>query len=118
MNRTLKIASDGSVQEHRASFAWVIATEEGVRLATCSGPAYGCKPTSYGAEGYGILSTMRFITVAKQHWGNIRPCRIVCNNEAIVQQFHQAYDPIKIQPNHTMIAEWDILVEIWKTMRT
>jgi hypothetical protein len=51
LTRTLHMASDGSVQEHRASFGWIIANGKETRLATCQGPAYGSRPTSYRAEG-------------------------------------------------------------------
>jgi hypothetical protein len=37
----LIIASDGSVQDHRALFGWLIATQGGTRMAQCNGPAYG-----------------------------------------------------------------------------
>jgi hypothetical protein len=111
----IKIACDGSVQKEKASFAWVMATKEGSRLATCSGPAYGCKPTSYRAEGYGILSTMRFLALLVKRYGNIGPCQIVCDNEAMVKEFNTTFDHRKAQPNHTTIAEWDILIEVWKT---
>jgi hypothetical protein len=82
---------------------------------TCSGPAYGCKPTPYRAEGYGILSMLRFLGLITQRSGKIGPCLIVCDNKAIVQQFNTNFEPMKLQPNHTTIAEWDILMEIWMT---
>jgi hypothetical protein len=113
--RALKIACDGSVQGKKASFAWVVATAEGTRLATCSGPAYGCRPTSYRAEGYGILSIMRFLNLLTNRYGDIGPSQIVCDNEAMVREFNTTFDPKKTQPNHTTIAEWDILIEIWMT---
>jgi hypothetical protein len=115
--RPLKIASDGSVQGHRASYAWIIANEEGMRLATCKGPAYGCKPTSYRAEGYGILSALRFLLLLERIWGTRSQCQLACDNEAAVKQCRQKYDPTKVQPNQTLIEEWDVMVEIWTTMK-
>jgi ribonuclease HI/predicted RNA-binding Zn-ribbon protein involved in translation (DUF1610 family) len=112
----LKIASDGSVQGNRASFAWTIATATGTRLATGSAPAFGCKPTSYRAEAYGILSVLQFMNLISEQWGTIGTCHIVCDNEALVKQLNKTNEYTKTQPNQTMIAEWDILIEIWETM--
>ena len=44
------VASDGSVNEHRSSFGWVLAPREGQRLLSSRGPAPGAKPTSYQAS--------------------------------------------------------------------
>jgi hypothetical protein len=41
MNQQLIIASDGSVQDHKASYGWIVATIGGTKLIQCSGPAYG-----------------------------------------------------------------------------
>jgi hypothetical protein len=55
-------AGDGSVQhEHHGAFGWIISTREGERLARANGPVRGYRPTSYRAEGYGILSILRFV---------------------------------------------------------
>jgi ribonuclease HI len=116
VRQPLRIASDGSVQGNRASFGWIISTATGTRLATCAGPAFGCKPTSYRAEGYGILSVLQFFQLASEQWGTIGPCHIVCDNEALVKQLGKTNEYTKTQPNQTMIAEWDILIEIWETM--
>jgi ribosomal protein L17 len=115
MRSPLKIASDGSVQAHRASFAWVISTSTGERLVTCMGPAYGCKPTSYRAEGYGILSVLRFLHLIMTQGVAVGRCHVVCDNEALIEQMQQSYDPTKVQPNQTNVAEWDIICEIGAT---
>jgi hypothetical protein len=47
MTQPLIIASDGSVQEHRASHGWIIATQEGTRLVQYKGPAYRYRTTSF-----------------------------------------------------------------------
>jgi hypothetical protein len=57
-HRQLFLASDGSVQEHTASYGWILATAGGIRLIRCNGPAYGYRPTSFRAEGYGLLSAL------------------------------------------------------------
>jgi ribonuclease HI len=117
IKQPFKVASDGSVQTERASFAWTIATNQGERLATCAGPAYGCKTTSYRAEGYGILSVFRFLKMARTQWGDIGPCHLVCDNEALVKELNHQYDITKVQPNQTTIAEWDIISEIYEAKK-
>jgi hypothetical protein len=47
MRNRMILASDGSVQDRRASFGWILSTPEGLRMAKCNGPAYGYKPTSF-----------------------------------------------------------------------
>ena len=56
-------ACDGSVRHTtNASFGWIISTNAGERLVQAYGPVRGYRPTSYRAEGYGMLSVLRFIT--------------------------------------------------------
>jgi hypothetical protein len=55
------IATDGSAPDGKGSFAWVISDPEGNRLVRCYGPVYGADITSYRAEGYGILSVLRYL---------------------------------------------------------
>ena len=58
----LRAVCDGSVRTNKhSSFGWVIRDEAGNPAATGMGPAPGCKPTSYRAEAYGMLSIMRFL---------------------------------------------------------
>ena len=55
-------AGDGSVRhEHNGAFGWIISTPAGERLVRANGPVRGHRPTSYRAEGYGILSILRFV---------------------------------------------------------
>jgi hypothetical protein len=55
-------AGDGSVRYTRyGAFGWIISTGEGERLVRANGPVRGYRPTSYRAEGYGILSILRFV---------------------------------------------------------
>ena len=62
MQETFQAAGDGSVKyEHNGSFGWTISTSSGDRLVQAYGPVRGFKPTSYRAEGYGMLSILRFV---------------------------------------------------------
>ena len=109
------MAADGSVKGPKASFGWVISTQQARRIATCSGPAYGAKPGSYRAEGYGILSVLRLVFHLQTQWHvKVRFC-LVCDNQAMVNRSNEQRDVPTATPNSTMDAEWDVLAEIWNT---
>ena len=62
------ITTDGSAQDSKGSFAWVISNGNGNTVAECRGPVMGAKVTSFRAKGYGILSVLRFlIGMSKAH---------------------------------------------------
>eukprot|EP00957_Ditylum_brightwellii_P100472 7658409-Ditylum_brightwellii.AAC.1 len=56
------MASDGSSDDEEIvmTFGWKIVDENEDPLAEHSGPAYG-KATSFGMEGYGLLSLAWFL---------------------------------------------------------
>jgi hypothetical protein len=53
--------SDGSMAKKSGAYGWCLSSTDGTRLATGMGPAQGMKPSLYHAEGYGMLSLLRFI---------------------------------------------------------
>ena len=112
------MASDGSVKGPKASFGWVLSTPKGTRLARCSGPAYGLKPTSYRAEGYGILSCCRFLHhLHKLSSTATKPFTLYCDNKSMVQKTNQSPTNLDdIWPNSTLESDWDILAEIWQSL--
>jgi hypothetical protein len=60
------IATDGSAPDGKGSFAWLISDGTGNTLAQCMGPVFGAGVTSFRAEGYGILSLLRFLLRLRQ----------------------------------------------------
>jgi Reverse transcriptase-like len=116
MTHPLIIASDGSVQDHRASYGWIIATQEGTRLVQCKGPAYGYRITSFRAEGYGILSAIRFIHLCNKIWDVSSQYTIICDNEAMVEILQEKLRVEDTYVNQTLKAEWDIIAEIRATI--
>ena len=83
------IGSDGSVQEHRASFAWVMSDREGNRMARCNGPVFGLKPVSYQAEGYGILSVLRLMHHMRHKWAINCKFKLWSNNKTMVNRTNE-----------------------------
>jgi hypothetical protein len=54
--------SNGSVRYNsQGSFGWVLCTSDGEQVVPCMGPALGQQPTSFRAEGYGLLSFLLFL---------------------------------------------------------
>ena len=125
------IATDGSAPEGKGSFGWVISDTSGTILAQCKGPVFGAKITSYRAEGYGILSVLRFLARMKQvhHTGEqmnqmeddssanrIFKHDLVCDNKSMVNKVKEIIHYKTVYPNATMDSEWDVLAEIRATM--
>ena len=83
------VATDGSAPQGKGSFAWTLSTAKGDRLARCSGPVFGHAISSYRAEGYGILSFLRFLLhMTKLHWkpgDTIHSPHLVCDNKGMIQ---------------------------------
>jgi hypothetical protein len=56
--------------------------------------------------------------LVKSSWGQVGPCHLVCNNEALIKELNHEYDATKVQPNQTTIGEWDVLSEIWEIKKS
>jgi len=116
------VCSDGSAdrEARKGSFGWVISTRSGRRLVKCNGPVYSYKPNSYRAEGYGILSAMRFWMRLQQLRGkpnqHLPRHKAYCDNKSMVDvvKKHRKYS--LIYPNATLASEWDVIAEIRTTL--
>jgi hypothetical protein len=114
------IATDGSANKDtgQASFGWVISTLTGTRIVKCSGPSYSYKATSYRAEGYGLLSVMRFLYRVMSFYSiaQLPQSTLHCDNESMVKKTRKL--PAKYQKvmNASLESDWDVLAEIWRTM--
>lgn len=121
-SETCLICSDGAADKEtkKGSFGWIISTSGGRRLVTCNGPAYSFKPNSYRAEGYGILSALRFWHHLQQLHSSqhIQPPKHTahCDNKSMVQVIRKHSKYHQIYPNATLAAEWDIIAECRTTM--
>ena len=125
------IACDGAVNAHAAgAFGWVLSNREHHRKAVCAGPVRGSRISSYRAEGYGILSVTRFIHRTLEYTRMRTPCldqlTIVCDNQSMVRKVQRLLLnttdtlPIDVHKHHTLEPlqpEWDVLNEIWHTVK-
>ena len=115
------MASDGSAPRMRGSFAWIMSDASGNRLARCSGPVFGYAISSYRAEGYGLLSALRFLYhMSRLHLKSsdriITP-HLVCDNKGLLATIMRLREYTTIFPNITMEAEWDCISQILDTIR-
>ncbi len=111
------VASDGSVKDHRSSFGWVLANHDGLRLLSGRGPAPAAKPTSYRAEGIGILSVLRCFYHLKQLHSISVSGTLLCDNKSMIEKTQAHADFKNPNPNSTMESDWDVIAEIWNTIQ-
>jgi hypothetical protein len=96
--------SDGSVLGRHSIFGWVISLPCGKRLATCAGHAFGFKPTSFQAEGYGMLSMICLIFRLYTLCGQTIPTaiKLFTDNKGLINRIHSSRTTITEHPNATL----------------
>ena len=113
MRQGFLAASDGSVQHtYYGAFGWTISTRKGERIVRANGPVRGYRPTSYRAEGYGLLSVMRFVV------NLIKYCKedtlrtqweVTSDNISLVDQINgQADDDSPNRPQAHVPHDWSV----------
>jgi hypothetical protein len=92
----------------------------GERLAICAGPAPGSKQSSFCAEGYGLLSSVRFLHHIFQFCDS-QPTwhiQLSCDNDPLVKRVEAARPSFdQCFPNNTLEADWDVVHMIVRTIR-
>ncbi len=110
--------SDGSVIKDQGAYGWCLSSQDGTRLATGMGPAQGMKPSSYRAEGYGMLSILRFIIRLFEFCGTEPRCsKIYSDNMALIIRIDKQLARNNWYPNDTVSSDWDVLQAIVTTLR-
>jgi hypothetical protein len=110
--------SDGSAAKDRGAYGWCLSSNNGTRLATGMGPAQGMKPSSYRAEGYGMLSLLRFIICLFEYCGTAPRCsQVYSDNLALIQRIARQMGRNTWYPNDTISSDWDVLQAIVSTLR-
>eukprot|EP00980_Cylindrotheca_fusiformis_P024905 scaffold12690_cov177-Cylindrotheca_fusiformis.AAC.2 len=111
--------SDGSEARTSMAFGWVVAAPDGFRLATGSGPAFGSQPSSFRAEGYGMLSMVKFLLQLRQTSGSTDQWKIQCatDSQGLVTAVKNCLTYDEPFPNVTLDPEYDIIHEIVMTCR-
>jgi hypothetical protein len=111
--------SDGPDDSGAMTFGWVIALPTGRRLARCAGPAFGLYGSSFRAEGYGLLSVVRFL-VRLQTFCAQTPTwhiQLMTDNEGLLTRVTTSLPFLEPFPNVTLQANWDVTNEIIHSLR-
>jgi hypothetical protein len=116
---TLLLVSDGSAGNNSMTFAWVLALPCGKRVATCAGPVFGFRESSYRSEGYGVLSAVRFVYHLFQFCGCAPQWRYdyMADNKGLLTALIQDATYAEAFPNTTLEADWDLRNEIKATLK-
>jgi exonuclease III len=120
--------SDGSVRyQTQGSFGWVLSASNGERVVTCMGPARGPRPSSYRAEGYGLLSFLLFLRHVAAFTSKHEPWlgTIGTDSKSLLQTLKghdrsqptpQYEFPLRINGDSVTLdalsPDWDVLIEI------
>jgi hypothetical protein len=110
---TLLVSDDESM-----SFGWVLSLHDGTVLAQCSGPAPGHE-SSFRSEGYGMLSTVRFLQHIFEYCHEIGagPFRFITDNQGLIRRVMTSLVYDDPYPNSTLAADWDVVNEIVTTLK-
>ena len=110
--------SDGSVHGEKGAFGWCISHTNGNRLATGMGPAQGWKPSSYRAEGYGLLSILRFLVRLFEFCSSEPRCsKVYCDNLGLITKILSRQNCTTWYPNETITSEWDLIQNIVSSLQ-
>ena len=104
--------------EDIGSFGAVIANNKEI-LIHVSGQAYGKAPSSFRAEGYGMLAILRFLHHFTQ-FNNISikgKLKIYSDNEGLIIRVNQIKEYTHIQPRRGMISESNVELQIRDTLQ-
>ena len=112
-------ASDGSVMKF-STFGWVcslVDSEE--EIASCAGPVFGAKNSSFRAEGYGMLSLARFLYRLFLYCDRLDVIHTLfgCDNKGLLQRILSLTNQTFANPSTTMAPDWDIVQAIVNTFR-
>ena len=104
------IATDGSANDGKGSFGWVIANSDGNVIVTGQGTAFGDNISSFRCEGYGILAALRFILQLHQYYHLPQPSHHIawwCDSKSLLQRLHSNWSNLP-NPNRYKLAEHDV----------
>ena len=84
---------------------------DGERFCEGNGPVFGYKPSSYRAEGYGILAVLRLIIRVFQFTNIDLPheVHLYTDSQSMIKSIASYREQLPPFPNKTLEAEWDIL---------
>jgi hypothetical protein len=113
-------ASDGSVSKtNYGAYGWIVALKNGERIIQAAGPARGGRMNSYRAEGYGILSFLRFLVRLKEYCSTNKQWewQLTCDNLSFVERINGQAEARDSETHHQMeeIHDWTHWADIMST---
>jgi hypothetical protein len=112
--------SDGSATTTSGTFGFIIATNNGRRIASAHGPAPGAYPNSFRSEAYGVLATMRWLRYTLQSLPVDKQVKIThyLDNNSVVSRIKTMTKHYpNVPPNLTLLSENDVILEIISTLQ-
>ena len=112
------IATDGSEQNAKGSFGWVLSTESGSIFASGQGTAFGAEISSFRCEAYGILAALQFIIILRHYYHIPHPNNHViwwCDCRSLITQIKSNHTSLA-NPNRHKLAEHDLECAICYTL--
>jgi hypothetical protein len=112
-------ANDASVKDYQGSFGWLLSSPDGTITLKCSGPAYGKQMKSYRAEGYGVLSLLRFIYQLYSFCQQPLPdaLSLFCDSKSLLDKTRTYLQHSRFYPNTSLQPDWDVVQQIASTIR-
>ncbi len=111
--------SDGSVMQF-STFGWVCCLADGEEeRVSCTGPVFGAKPSSFRAEGHGMLSLARFLHRLFDYCDRLDESEMLfgCDNQGLLQRILALTNQSFANPRTTMAPDWDIVQATVQTFR-
>jgi len=109
----LLMVSDGSGKEYKMTYAWILLTPRGTRIAHCPGH---CQGHERGAEATGMLSAAVFLAMIQQYQQGPPKqldVRYISNNmELIKERGREHKEYTESYANTTLRAEYDVTKQI------
>jgi hypothetical protein len=112
------MVSDGSELSQKMTFGWVLCTASGIRLAICSGPAFGTG-SSHRAEGTGMLSVARFLYHLSQYCNTTihNPLVYTSDNLGLITCINQRLQYDNCFSNAYLVPDWDFTEAIYANIQ-
>lgn len=110
LNRPYIIATDGSKENKKGSYGWVMATDTGEIIAKGNGIAYGSDMTSFRSEAYGILAACHFaIQLHRYYHIPLNHTQVVwwCDCNSLLTRLQSAQQSLH-NPNRYKLADHDL----------
>ena len=109
-NLPIVIASDGSLQQEKGSYGWIISTQDGHTIAQGSGVAYGATLSSFRCKAYGILAPLRLLIQLRTYYSIPSPNNHIiwwCDSESLIKRLQSNQHSLP-NPNRAKLADHDL----------